>query len=259
MIVIKFGGHVMDDATDESRDRTLAWMREIAQHWRDGERFVIVHGGGPQIDQQLKVEGVEFEFRDGYRITTPEVMKVVEAVLTGSVLRSVVRSLRSAGLPAVGITGSDAGLLEVSVKDGGVLGLVGEVEAVDPQILHSLLNSGFFPVVAPVSNALDGHALNVNADLAAGAIAGALAAKEALFMTDVPGIYRSWPDENSLISEITVGELGSMAFEGGMAPKVAAVINAITSGAKSARVIDGRSLSAFQDALQGKGGTWVRA
>lgn len=251
MIVIKFGGHAMDSDP--------IWMDEIARRWSTGEQFVIVHGGGPQIDQQLNVEGVQSEFKDGFRITTPAVMKVVEAVLTGSVLRSVVRSLQRVGLPAVGITGSDAGLLSVRLKSEGELGLVGEVDSVNPKILKTLLDGGFLPVVAPVSNAADGRALNVNADLAAGAIAGALRAQEVLFMTDVPGIYRSWPDQNSLINEVSAKELGSIAFEGGMVPKVAAVINAITSGAGSARVIDGKSLVAFKDALSGKGGTWVRA
>ena len=251
MIVIKFGGHAMDS--------DLVWMDEIARRWSEGEQFVIVHGGGPQIDQQLKIEGVPSEFKDGLRITTPSVMKVVEAVLTGSVLRSVVRSLQRVGLPAVGITGSDAGLLKVSVKSEGALGLVGQVDSVNPRILSTLLDGGFLPVIAPVSNSVDGSALNVNADFAAGAIAGALRAQEVLFMTDVPGIYRNWPDQSSLMREVSLKELGSIAFEGGMVPKVAAVINAITSGAMSARVIDGKSLVAFKDALAGKGGTWVRA
>lgn len=251
MIVIKFGGHAMDSDP--------IWMDEISRRWSSGEQFVIVHGGGPQIDQQLEVEGIESEFKDGFRITTPAVMKVVEAVLTGSVLRSVVRSLQRVGIPAVGITGSDAGLLSVRLKSEGALGLVGEVDVVNPKILETLLAGGFLPVVAPVSNAPDGSALNINADLAAGAIAGALRAQEVLFMTDVPGIYRNWPDQNSLMNEVSVKELSSIVFEGGMVPKVAAVINAISSGARSARVIDGKSLVAFKDALSGKGGTWVKA
>jgi acetylglutamate kinase len=251
MIVIKFGGHAMDSDP--------IWMDEISRRWSSGEQFVIVHGGGPQIDQQLEVEGIESEFKDGFRFTTPAVMKVVEAVLTGSVLRSVVRSLQRVGIPAVGITGSDAGLLSVRLKSEGALGLVGEVDVVNPKILKTLLAGGFLPVVAPVSNAPDGSALNINADLAAGAIAGALRAQEVLFMTDVPGIYRNWPDQNSLMNEVSVKELSSIVFEGGMVPKVAAVINAISSGARSARVIDGKSLVAFKDALSGKGGTWVKA
>ncbi|NDE12860.1 MAG: hypothetical protein EBZ99_04450 [Actinobacteria bacterium] len=162
------------------------------------------------------------------------------------------------GLPAVGITGSDSKLLEVTLKDGGELGLVGEVVRVNPEILTHLLIGGFIPVVAPVANDSAGRALNVNADLAAGAIAGALGADEMLFMTDVPGIYRNWPDKDSLIEEISISELAQLQFSDGMVPKVAAAINAINSGAKSARVIDGKSLDAFHSALAGKGGTWVR-
>ena len=251
MIVIKFGGHAMGSAPE--------WMNEIAERWRSGQKFAVVHGGGPQIDAQLKREGVAFEFKDGFRITTAEVMNVVEAVLTGRVLRSVVRSLAAAGLPAVGITGSDAGLLKVRLKDAGALGLVGEVFQVNPELIQTLLKAGYLPVIAPVSNDEAGQALNVNADLAAGAIAGALGANEVLFMTDVPGIYRNWPDRESLIAEITVSELSKMSFSDGMIPKVAAAINAVSSGASSARIIDGKSLTAFKDALAGTGGTWVKA
>lgn len=251
MIVIKFGGHAMDSDPK--------WMGELGTLWKNGKKFVVVHGGGPHIDAQLKVEGITSDFKGGFRITTPAVMKVVESVLTGTVLRSVVRSLTSVGLPAVGITGSDAELLEVELKDNGALGLVGEVIKVNPKVLNSLLDAGFIPVVAPVSNSADGTALNVNADLAAGAIAGALGADEMLFMTDVPGIFRNWPERDSLISEISIEELSKMQFADGMVPKVAAAINAVKSGAKSVRIIDGKSLDAFQSALVGRGGTWVRA
>ena len=251
MRVIKLGGHAMNG--------DFSWAKEISTRWKAGEHFVIVPGGGPQIDSQLKIEGIETEFKDGFRITTPAVMKVVESVLTGSVLRAVVRALKNVGIPAVGITGSDGGLLRVSIKGDGSLGLVGVVNDVEPRLLRTLIDSGYLPVVAPVSSSEDGTALNVNADLAAGAIAGALRAEEALFMTDVPGIYREWPNKESLISEISISELKDMSFTDGMVPKVSALINAVSAGAKSARVFDGRSLAAFQEALSGRGGTWVRA
>lgn len=250
MIVIKFGGHAMGSNPE--------WMSEIAKRWQDGTKFVIVHGGGPAIDKQLEREGVVSEFKDGYRITTAEVMKVVEAVLTGTVLRQVVRNLRSVGLPAVGITGSDGGLLQVELKEGGKFGLVGTVTKVVPKLILDLLGAGYLPVISPVSNSDIGQPLNINADIAAGAIAGALGAEETLFMTDVAGIYRNWPDKSSLIDSITVAELSKLDFEAGMIPKVAATVNAISSGARSARIFDGNSISAFQDALSGKGGTWVR-
>jgi len=251
MKVIKFGGHAMGEANSP-------WMKIIAGLWNAGEKFVIVHGGGPQINEELKFRGIASEFVDGLRKTTPEVMSVVETVLTGSVLRSVVRALQQAGIPTVGISGSDGGTLNVEIRAGGKYGLVGDVVSVDVRLLNAVMSSGFLPVVSPVSTDSKGQALNVNADLAAGAIAGALSADQIIYMTDVAGIYRNWPDENSLIEEIDIKELQAMQFSEGMIPKVEAVINAISSGAKSARVIDGRSLQAFEDALAGKGGTCVR-
>jgi acetylglutamate kinase len=250
MIVIKFGGHAMGENSAD-------WMKELALRFKAGERFVIVHGGGPQIDQELKVRNIEKKMINGFRYTDSETMKVVEMVLTGTVLRSVVRSLIQAGLPAVGITGSDTGLLEVDYKDKEKLGLVGVVNKVNPKLLHDLLDMGYLPVVAPVANDASGNALNINADLAAGAIAGALRASQMLFLTDVPGIYASWPDQNSLIKAIGVQELIEISFAEGMIPKVEAAIKAIEAGAFASRVIDGKSIEAFVSALNGEGGTWV--
>ena len=252
MIVIKFGGHAMKTGAN------APWLEQIAQRWKSGERFVIVHGGGPQIDQELKRRSIESEFVDGFRVTTPEIVSVVEMVLTGTVLREVVRSLQNSGLNAVGITGGDGGLLHVEVRESGKYGLVGQVVSVDPSILHSLISSGFLPVVSPVAHNSQGQVLNVNADIAAGAIAGALRAEQMLFLTDVPGIFSNWPDQSSLIEEITVAELEAMDFESGMLPKVESAIHAIRSGAHSSRVIDGRSQEAFAKALMGEGGTWVK-
>ena len=252
MIVIKFGGHAMDE-------NAHLWMSEIATRFKDGEKFVIMHGGGPHIDAELKIRGVEKKTVNGFRVTTPEIMHVVEMVLTGTVLRSVVRSLLQAGLPAVGITGSDNQLLEVSLKDEAKFGLVGVVDKVNSKVIHDLLDMGYLPVISPVANDARGQALNINADIAAGAIAGALRASQMLFMTDVPGIYSRWPDKSSLIDEISVSELRTMTFAEGMVPKVEAAINAVVSGADSARIFDGTSLDAFTDALENRGGTWVRA
>jgi acetylglutamate kinase len=161
------------------------------------------------------------------------------------------------GLPAVGITGSDSKLLQVDYKDKENLGLVGVVKKVNSKILDDLLDMGYLPVISPVANDSNGVALNINADLAAGAIAGALRANQMLFLTDVPGIYANWPDQSSLIDSIEVNELKKIAFSEGMIPKVEAVINAIEAGALSSRVLDGKSLDSFVSALNGEGGTWV--
>ena len=251
MIVIKFGGHAMGSNSGE-------WMSALASRFKDGERFVIVHGGGPQIDSELTVRNIEKKMINGFRFTSPEVMHVVEMVLTGSVLRSVVRSLVKAGLPAVGITGSDGALLQVELKDPEKLGLVGRVVKVNPKLLHDLIDMGYLPVVSPVANMNDGQSLNVNADLAAGAISGALRANQMIFLTDVPGIYANWPNKDSLIDEISVSKLKEMSFSEGMIPKVEAAVSAVESGALAARIIDGNSLDAFTAALAGRGGTWVK-
>lgn len=250
MIVIKFGGHAMGENASQ-------WMQELAHRFKAGERFVIVHGGGPQIDQELRIRGIEKKMINGFRFTDQETMQVVEMVLTGTVLRSVVRSLVQVGLPAVGITGSDSKLLQVDYKDKENLGLVGVVKKVNSKILHDLLDMGYLPVISPVANDSNGVALNINADLAAGAIAGALRANQMLFLTDVPGIYANWPDQSSLIDSIEVSELKKIAFSEGMIPKVEAAINAIEAGALSSRVLDGKSLDSFVSALNGEGGTWV--
>jgi acetylglutamate kinase len=257
MIVIKFGGHAM---TDEE-----GLFAKAVQGALDlGEECIIVHGGGPQID-------VEPEFKGGFRVTSPEVFAIVQRVLGGEVLRNVVAQLRSAGLNAVGITGRDGGLLIAKkltqlVNGSEVdLGQVGEVVRVDTAILETLIDSGFLPVVSSIATQGDGThedssaGLNVNADLVAAAIAGAMKASSLIFMTDVPGIYKNWPDTSSLISSIRASELEAIKdqFTEGMAPKVFACLNAVKSGAQSVRVIDGTDPQSFALALRGIGGTLV--
>ena len=265
MIVIKFGGHAMTD--------TSGTFAEVIKRSLDIEPCVIVHGGGPQIDAALKTHQLDSTFVGGFRVTTPEIFAIVQQVLSGTVLREVVGHLRAHDVPAVGISGRDGGTLQASILttllDGtpADLGRVGEVEHVDTALLKSLLDSGFTPVVSPIAVEFDGnvevpqHGLNVNADLAAAAIAGALDATSLIFMTDVPGIYRNWPDRDSLINEISATDLEKIKgdFDGGMAPKVKACLDAIAKGAKVVRIVDGRDPKALDDALSGVGGTKVYA
>lgn len=264
MIVIKFGGHAMTD--------TEGLFANAVQGALDlGEDCIIVHGGGPQIDAALKAENIASEFKGGFRVTSPEVFAIVQRVLSGQVLRNVVAQLRGAGLNAVGLTGRDGGMLiakkQTQLVNGAEadLGQVGEIVRVDTAILESLIDSGFLPVVSPIATQGDethedsSTGLNVNADLAAAAIAGALGAFLLIFMTDVPGIYKNWPDTSSLISTIRADELEAIKdeFTEGMAPKVFACLNAIKSGAHSVRVIDGTDPESFALALRGIGGTLV--
>lgn len=265
MIVIKFGGHAM---TDSSGSFAAVIKQAITK-----EPCVIVHGGGPQIDVALKTHQLDSTFIGGFRVTTPEIFAVVQQVLSGTVLREVVGHLRAHDVPAVGISGRDGGTLQASILktllDGtsADLGRVGEVEHVNILLLETLINAGFTPVLSPIAVEFDGevevsqNGLNVNADLAAAAVAGALDASALIFMTDVSGIYRNWPDRNSLISEISAAQLSEIKdeFDGGMAPKVKACLEAIAKGAKVVRIIDGRDPKALSDALAGIGGTKVYA
>lgn len=265
MIVIKFGGHAMTD--------TSGSFAQVIKRSLDKQPCVIVHGGGPQIDAALKTHQLDSTFIGGFRVTTPEVFSVVQQVLSGTVLREVVGHLRAHDVPAVGISGRDGGTLQARILntlvDGSTadLGRVGEVERVDTTLIKTLLDAGFTPVISPIAAEFDGeievaqHGLNVNADLAAAAIASALEASNLIFMTDVPGIYSSWPDRDSLINEISATELEKIkdSFGGGMAPKVKACLDAISKGAKSVRIIDGRDPNALDDALSGSGGTVVFA
>lgn len=264
MIVIKYGGHAM-------KDEDGFFAKAIASAVNAGEQCVVVHGGGPQIDAALRKSGVASEFVGGFRVTSPEVFDVVQSVLSGEVIRKVVAQLRGAGLNAVGITGRDGGLVMAQpmkiLHDGTQvnLGQVGEVVRINPEVLHTLLDGGFVPVVAPVGVQGDEESedseigLNINADLVAGAIAGSLSADSLIFLTDVAGIYANWPDESSLISAITYSELRNLlpSLSGGMVPKAMACLNAVEKGATNVRVIDGTVPEAFALALRGIGGTVV--
>ena len=243
------------------------FARDLAQVVASGQKVVVVHGGGPQIEQELHARDITSTMVSGLRVTTPEVMEVVEMVLAGRVLRDVTSLLNQAGASAVGITGCDGGLLIAErlthSASGEVIdvGQVGEISSVNPQIIHTLIDAGFLPVIAPISTDGAGTVFNVNADSAAGAIAGALEVDRVIFLTDVEGIYRAWPDKSSLISEISIDELKQIApsFKDGMIPKVKAAISAIDSGAFSVRIANGTDLASVLDALDNQGGTLVSA
>lgn len=248
------------------RDENGAFAKAIASAQRDGVELVIIHGGGPQIDAALKTEGINSEFLGGFRITTPEIFEVVERVLADEVGPQVATSLQREGVSAVALSGRTSESLIAEplrqLVDGtpADLGLVGVITAVNPQAIKNALKGGQVPVVSPIAtDEKFSGGLNVNADLAAAAIAGALDAECLIIMTDVAGIYRSWPDLDSLIPHISATELSEIKsnFAEGMAPKVQACLDAIKGGASAVRIIDGTDPSAFASALINSGGTLV--
>jgi acetylglutamate kinase len=261
ILVVKFGGHAMSDNDG-------AFGKKLAAAVAQGAKVVVIHGGGPQINAALDRAGITSTFLGGFRITTPEIFTVVEHVLSNEVGPAVAATLTESGVAALSISGRHSGTLfatrQKSLVNGDIadLGLVGTVERVDTEAISVLLEKGIVPVISPVANDLESDGgLNVNADIAAAAVAGALVGRELIIMTDVPGIYRNWPDRDSLIDLIRAEELEHIkgTFAEGMAPKVQACLDAIAAGAKAVRIIDGKDPDAFANALANSGGTLVIA
>jgi len=261
MIVVKFGGHAM-------KDESGGFAKAIAWSISAGEKVVVVHGGGPQIDAELRAQQIVSTWKGGFRVTTQEIFDVVERVLVHQVGPEVADNLSKAGIKAIAISARTLPTIiskrRTTLIDGSFaeLGLVGDVASVNPAQILDLLDQGFVPVIAPVSSAEDLiTGLNVNADFAAAAIAAELGASALIVMTDVAGIYRNWPDRDSLIERITASELESIKseFAEGMAPKVQAALDALAFGTKAVRIIDGTECNSFALALSGTGGTLVVA
>jgi acetylglutamate kinase len=245
LVVVKYGGNAMvDERLKRAFAEDMVFLRQV------GLRPVVVHGGGPQINTMLDRLGIESEFRGGLRVTTPEAMDVVRMVLTGQVSRELVGLLNAHGPHAVGLSGEDGGLLQArrrhAVVDGQLVdvGLVGDVVQVNPSAVLDLLDAGRIPVVSTVAPDIDDptHVLNVNADTAAAALAVALGARKLIVLTDVEGLYTSWPDRTSLVRRIRAAELADLlpTLDSGMRPKMEACWRAVEGGVGRAHVIDGR-------------------
>ncbi|HEY6801383.1 MAG TPA: acetylglutamate kinase [Agromyces sp.] len=244
-IVVKFGGNAM-----VSPELQRAFAEDMVYLRYAGIKPVVVHGGGPQISAMLARLGIESEFRGGYRVTTPETMDVVRMVLSGQVNRELVSLINEHGPLASGLSGEDAGLFtgrrRGAIIDGVEvdLGLVGDVVAVDPAAVRAELAAERIPVVSSIApdGETPGQSLNVNADSAAASLAVALGAAKLVILTDVAGLYRDWPNRDSLVSVIDVPELIALLprLESGMIPKMTACLEAVEGGVAKAAIIDGR-------------------
>lgn len=247
-VVIKYGGHAMvNDHLKQSFARDVVLMRYI------GLRPIVVHGGGPQIGEVLKRMGIQSTFVQGLRVTDSETMSVVEMVLGGKVNKEIVTLINQSGGRAVGLGGKDGRLLQakkmhVYQSRGEDLppeiidaGMIGEITAVDAAVLKALEDSRFIPVIAPIGVGAEGESYNINADLVAGAVAGALKAAKLILLTDVPGVLDK---EGKLVQSLTTGQAGKMLSDGfitgGMIPKVNCCLKALTEGVEKAHIIDGR-------------------
>ena len=243
IVVVKYGGNAMTDETLKAAFAAdMVFLRNCGIH------PVVVHGGGPQISAMLKRLGIEGDFKGGFRVTTPEVLDVARMVLFGQVGRELVNLINAHGPYAVGITGEDAALFTAvrrRVRVDGVatdIGLVGDVDQVNPAAVLDLIGAGRIPVISTIAPDVDGVVHNINADTAAAAVAEALGAEKLLMLTDVEGLYTDWPDRGSLVSEIDTAALEQLLprLESGMVPKIEACLRAVNGGVPSAHVIDGR-------------------
>ncbi|CAB4604992.1 unannotated protein [freshwater metagenome] len=244
VVVVKFGGNAMVDAElQKAFAEDMAYLRWV------GIRPVVVHGGGPQISARLAELGIESEFRGGFRVTTDETITVVRDVLREQISAQLAELIQAAGAEATIMSGEDANLFRaekttLDTEEGPVdIGLVGEVTQVNPRIVLEALEAGRVPVVSTVAPTTGGELLNVNADLAAAALAVALGAEKLMVLTDVPGLYSDWPNRDSLVSEITAQELDELlpSLESGMIPKMQSCLKAVQGGVPTAHVIDGRT------------------
>ena len=208
-----------------------------------GMNPVVVHGGGPQITDLMRRLGKEPEFVDGLRVTDAESVDIVRMALVGKVNREIVSSLNQHGSYAVGLSGEDAGLITVTMRDER-LGFVGDVASIDASILVRLLREELIPVIATVGVDDKGQAYNVNADTVAGAIASELDAEKLVYLTNVAGLYEDYPDESSLLSRVEIADLERLERSGklseGMIPKVRSCVTALQNGVRRAHILDGR-------------------
>ncbi len=237
-VVIKYGGHAMDDpALADLFAQDVVLMRLV------GMNPVVVHGGGPQISDLMRRLGKEPEFHDGLRVTDAETVDIARMALVGKVNRDIVASLNQHGSYAVGLSGEDAGLIQVEARDER-LGFVGDISRINPSILERLIREELIPVIATIGMGAAGQAYNVNADTVAGAIAAALDAEKLVYLTDVAGVYGDYPDESSLISRIDAAGLEALVADGkaaeGMIPKLVSCVQALRNGVTRAHILDGR-------------------
>lgn len=238
IILIKYGG-----SAQTSSELKQKFAKDVALLSLVGMKPVIVHGGGKSITNLLQELNIQTEFIDGQRVTTKEVMRIAEMVLSGEVNKDIVSLLNSQGAKAIGISGKDANFLKAVPKDKKKFGYTGVIKEINPEIIFKMLDDGLIPVIAPIagSNKIDEPGFNINADLAASKIAVALKARKILFLTDTPGVLDK---EKNLIQTLSIAQVEELKKDGtivgGMVPKVDACIEALKGGVKKAHIIDGR-------------------
>lgn len=241
IVVVKYGGNALAGSSDVDAASTFA--RDIALMHAVGIKPVVVHGGGPQISALMERLGKKPEFRNGLRVTDQETIEIASMVLLGTVNPQLVSAINVHGARAVGVSGQDAGLLQVTQRDPG-LGFVGDIHHVDPTVLLSAINDNAVPVVATIGCDALGQAYNVNADTAAAAIAVALGAEKLIYLTDIEGLRAVKDDPTSLVRKATASQIAAMlqtgSIDGGMIPKMESCVSALQQTVHDCHILDGR-------------------
>ena len=240
-VVVKFGGNAIAGTSDH--DALSLFAEDIVLMHTVGIRPVVVHGGGPQINEMLTRLNIESSFSNGLRVTDAATMEVVPMVLNGQVNPQIVSAINTHGNVAVGLSGEDGRTLQCVPRDPS-LGFVGDIERVRTHVIDGLLADGLVPVLSTVGVDVHGQPYNINADTAAGAIAEALSAEKIIYLTDIAGLRKDIDDASSLIQRISVSDLGGLiadgTISGGMIPKIESCMQAVKGGVKSAHILDGR-------------------
>ena len=238
VVVIKYGGNAM--INPQLKEQV---MEDIVLLWLIGVKVVLIHGGGPEINETMAKLGKKAEFVNGLRVTDKETVDIVQMVLAGKVNKTLVNLIQMKGGHAVGVSGIDGGILEAKMKNGD-LGYVGEITKVRTQPITDLLEKHYIPVVSTVASDRQGNTYNINGDTAAAYIAGALGAERLIMMTDIAGILMDKDDPSTLVPHITVSEAKKLydsgVISGGMIPKVDCCIEALESGVNNVVIMDGR-------------------
>jgi len=238
-IVIKYGGSIMENVKLKE-----AFFRDIALLSSVGVCPVVIHGGGPEINNWLNKLEISPKFENGLRVTDKKTMEIVEMVLMGRVNKQIVRGINSTGSLAVGISGLDGNLIQSRELGDGSHGLVGEVTKINPELLDPLISKGYIPVISSIGSTQKGISHNINADFVAGEIAAAINAEKLILLTDTPGILKEKEKIDSLIKQINLKEARELIkkkiVNDGMRPKTECCIRALAQGVKAAHVIDGR-------------------
>ena len=250
LLVIKCGGSIINNYQELN-----SMLQDLLQLKQLGYQIILLHGGGPDINQLCNSLKIESTFSNGLRVTTPDILAITQMALLGKTNLTLVHKLNQTQLASIGLSGHDLNLLIANFIDKDSLGYVGEIHKINTEFLTSLLNLGIMPVIAPLAIDNEGNTLNINADLAASAVAVAIKAHKLILISDIDGYYANYPDKSSLVKQLVLGEIETLLatpdqVSEGMRPKLSAGLNAVIGGVNSAHIINGNQMNSLMKSVE---------